>query len=518
MIFSDYIRENQSGTLTTLNHSSITVFIQIAIWFLVIAAWGYLIIQLPRSLGVLFFGLSLAPALVFFWFKPEFGLIAYLFIVAGFFPYNFIEIAKIEARDIVLFALLGLGILKGLATQDLRLTWWPNSGLMAMFLIYVVFSTAYGLFVQQSEMNWVLGEARMLIGYSIFFAIIWLVKDAQAFKTLLLGSILTATLLCSIIIIQQFYGTDDLFLPTMTLPGWHVWPQGKFVRVVSPTIIHIFMMLIVSMGFTLRNVLIKKPFGLWTLNTLIIGFGLLLTFTRSAWVSSILSMIFLTICLYPFYKSRLKELLFFGTAILICAMSGFTLLNAYLEVDVPIFSDISSRFISIFEVNETANSLSLQWRRFENQEAQKSIADSPFFGVGIGGSYRDITAFQGEARGLLTGGDISYQRIYRYTKFLHSGYMLIVVKMGIPAFCLFIFLYLKVIVDGFKLYLKHLSADKSSTELFSMMVIPCGLISLMFWAVFHEFFFSIGNTPFVGLVIGLMAVAATLLEESQPIS
>ena len=496
-------------------NETLQLLLRIFAWYMLVSAWGFSIMSVPKSVGLLLFGATFIPALLFFWFKPEYGLITYLFIVAGFFQYNFIEIAKIEARDFLLFSLIGINVLKALIDKDLRIAWWPNGGLLALFLFMAGFSILYALFYVKSETNWILGEARIVIGYSVYFLVTWSINDKRAFRVLLFGSLMIGTLLCSIIIIQQFYGVDRLFLPTMTLPGWHVWDEGRFVRVVAPTMIHIFLMCMLSFGITLKELLTGGAYWVWGINTAINAIGLLLTFTRSAWISSAICILLIFVFLFPYYRQYLAKIVIFGTCIALFLVGGLGTLTQYSEISIPFFSDIVDRFTSIFEVEATSNTASLEWRKFEFQEAKKAIKKSPWFGVGLGGSYRTVQVFQGEAQGLFVNRDISYERIYRYTKFLHSGYLQIVVKMGIPTFLLFFFTYLKIIFDSIRSYFQLVEKYKSQLILVVLAIIPSGLLSLLFWAIFHEFFYSIGNTPFLGLALGILGLANTLVDSSQ---
>ena len=127
-----------------------------------------------------------------------------------------------------------------------------------------------------------------------------------------------------------------------------------------------------------------------------IGAGHVLTYTRSQWLALVLGLGFMGLILAPrYWRYSFKAILIAASGVLVLASVW---IGGQPEVpDTPFVTGVIDRFDSLLSPAETLATKSLQWRTFENGKALRAIQEQPLVGVGLGGSYRDLTI--GEASG-----------------------------------------------------------------------------------------------------------------------
>jgi hypothetical protein len=450
--------------------------------------------------------LSAPPALYLFWRYPEYGLITLLFFGSGFLAPNIIDIrlpllGGFDARDILLLSLLLMSFFKSLSRYELRIPLWPVGGLLLVFLILMVFSLFNALFLEHVSGNWALSDARILFFYTTFFITGWTINNKQSLYTLVIGSFVIADMVAAIILIQQALGPHNLLLSSMSDSSWRVWEAAGATRVVPPGIIFMYFMMLISIGMTFFWRLAWNVKTLLIANTVFLCLGLIFTFTRSAWVAAGLALLVMLIVAFPDYRPYLfRSVVLIGSSILLL-VGGLNLFVERLSLENETALGILDRFVSIFTLEDTLETNSLQWRYFEIQEATKAIQASPYIGVGLGNSYRNLTPFQGEARGLWTEGDISYVRIDRFTRYVHSSYYAIAVKMGVPALIILLAFCITAILKSVDL---HQSLPESMARGIAL-PIGAGLVGLLQWSFIHAHLILAASTIAIGLLIGLLA-------------
>jgi hypothetical protein len=481
--------------------------LMVILWVCGLWLWATVLEYTSDWIDLIIVGLTAPFALAFFWRKPEYGIIALIFFASGFLAPNFVDIrlpffGGLEMRDILLVVLFLLGLVRGLVNQDLRIPWWPVGGFLLAFMLMMLFSLFHALFLENVPGNWALSDVRILVFYSVFFITAWSIKSKQALYTLIIGSFVIADITAAIVIIQQYLGPDNYFLSSMNDPSWQVYRAEGAVRVVPPGIVFMYFMILVSLGLSFFWHVGWKKTLFWIFHTLFLSIGLIFTFTRSAWAATGISLVLLMIFLFPAYKAYLLRIIVLGTAALMLfgGLMGLYQSSFSAEGNSAVQSVIE-RFTSIFTVEDTLETNSLQWRYFENQEATKAIEDSPWIGVGLGNNYRLLTTFQGEARGLWTDGDLSYIRLDRFTRYVHSSYFAIAVKMGLPALIIFLSFLFSAI---FKSVTLHRRLPDSMAK---GLALPIGmaLVGLMQWSFLHAHLILASSTAVIGLMVGILA-------------
>jgi len=466
----------------------------------------------PRSatLGLALIGLGL-PVMFLLWYWPEFGLLGILFLAANFLPMDIVDVrlpigGGLELRDLLLLGMLGLLTLRGLAHRKLFIPWWTVGAPLFLFLVLALFSAAYALFWQGVETNWAFAELRDLSAYALFFVTAWILDRPHRLTLVLTGLFVIADLTAIIIFIQQFLGPSKPLLPAMTASFWGIWNQGGTtgsigsVRVVPPSHVLVYFTMLIAGGLAMFSpnrrlqIVFATQFGL-------LGMALLLTYTRAQWAATAIALTLMLIILVPIYKVQFTRLILLSIPplLLACSLLGFGLQNRFEET--TLYTLLSERVLTLLNPDETIGTSSLQWRVFETEEALNSISKHPLLGVGLGNSYRDITTLQGEADGWFTGYSLAAGEVSRFTRYVHSSYLWIPVKMGIPSFIIYLWFCVAFLVAGWRLMSKLPSQQMRGIVL----AVVAGFAGLLVWTVFHQHLIMNRGSTAVAFMAGLVA-------------
>jgi hypothetical protein len=463
----------------------------------------------PATLGLVLFGLGL-PVVLLLWHRPDLGLLGILFLAANFLPLDIVDIrlpigGGLELRDLLTLGLFGLLVFRGLARKTLNIPWWPVGAPLTVFMVLVLFSAAYALFWQGVASNWVFAELRDLSAYALFFITAWALAQPRHLVTILVGLFVIANLAAFIIFLQQFLGVSRHLLPAMTASYWGIWLQGSAgsfgsIRVVPPSHVLVYFAMLIAAGLAIFESNRRLRAGL-VIQCGVLGLALLLTYTRAQWIATIIALVLMATVLVPMYKAQIARLALLSIPIFLiaCGFLGFGLQRLLQET--PVFTLLSDRATTLLAPDETIDSRSLQWRIFENEEALKSISRHPLLGVGLGNSYRNLTTLQGESSGWFTRNSLVAGEVSRFTRYIHSSYIWIPVKMGIPAFVIFLWFCAALLVAGWQL-MRSLPDNQMKGI---VLAIVTGFIGLLVWTIFHQHLIMNRSSTAVAFVAGLVA-------------
>jgi O-antigen/teichoic acid export membrane protein len=466
-------------------------------------------------LAVAVLGLGV-PLFLLLWSRPEFGLLALIFLTSSFVPADIIDLrlpigGGLDLRDLVLLAMLGLWILQGFSRGRLAVSWWPVALPLIAFLGFAFFSAWYALFVQHVATNWALSDLRNLMYYAVFFVTGWAVTQRRQLAILLSGMFLIADLTTGIVFLQQFPGAGQRLLAGMQRTGWIVWQQstasGGFglVRIVAPGQVLVYFMMVLAFCLTMFARLSRRLRIISWVQFFYLGFGMILTYTRAEWIAAALALGLITAVFIRIYRARLARYLAIGSAVLVLALSVYGLVAAELKASPAFANAVTTRVLSMFTVRDTLDTNSAEWRLFENREALRSISEHPLLGVGLGNSYRNLTLLGGEADGWMSASMLPDQ-LYRFTRFLHNSYLSIAMKMGVPALVCFLWFCAAFLVSGWQLY-RNLSGGYLRAVVLSLLA---GFAGLLLWSLLHQHFIQAESTLIVGLMVGLVGVVQRL--------
>lgn len=491
---------NLFGMLKKVNISVYIVFWVFGLW-----AWSTVLSNFSGSINLILLIVSLVPATILFWNRVEFGVITLMFFTSGFIATDFVDVrlpigGGFEMRDILLFLMLGITFFQRLVRKRITIPWWPVGGLLLIFFAFVIFSMINSMVFQGVSLTWALSDARILFFYLIFFIVAWGITSEKALDNLIFGTFVIVDITAMIVILQQTRGPYDFLLPSMNGTDWLITLQGGVVRVVPPGIVHIYMLMLVAFGYMIFLRHDRRKFLIWLLHFVYLGVSLIFTFTRASWVATGITLFFAVIILFPIYRPYLVRLTVLGLAFVmfIVGFSGIFLSDTELEDSA--IAGIIQRFTSIFD-SETTETLSLQWRVFEIQEVTKAVQEQPLTGVGVGNSYRNITFYQRESRGAWVDNELSNIRYDRFTRYAHSSYYAIVVKLGFPGLIALLIFCLGAVAKSLQLYFKLPTIKHKGTAL----MVGMGMFGLLQWSFLHSQLMLAPSTAVVALAIGMLA-------------
>ncbi len=475
-----------------------------------VLATGLYLAPQPTTLSLVLLGLGL-PTVLLLWHRPEFGLLAIVFLTSSLVPADVVDvrlpIGGLDLRDLVLIGMLGLLILKELSHKTLSVPLWRVGAPLLIFLGLALFSTLYALLYQHVESNWVFSDLRIVMFYCVFFVTGWSVTNRRQLATVLVGLFILADLVAGVLILQQFLGANHPLLAAMSNSDWRmnveqISSSGSFgmVRIMPPGVVLVYF--VMTLAFCLMVFAPQRRLrAIFALQFIYLGFGILLTYTRALWIAAAAAVGLVLIALFPTYKAHLIHYTVIGIATLGLVAGLLSMELQQSAENSALVTASLSRVLSILTPEETLNSESLQWRVFETEEGLRSVSEYPLLGVGLGNSYRRVTTFQGEARGIRTGRSLAAGEISSLTRFVHNSYLSIAVKMGLPALASFLWFGAALVVSSVLLY-RTLSAGQPRAIALAVLA---GFIGLMLWSVFHQHFIQTESTAIVGLMAGLAA-------------
>ncbi|MEM8859674.1 MAG: O-antigen ligase family protein [Chloroflexota bacterium] len=480
-------------------HSAGNVLIPIGVIGLILL--GLSLISDPTILTLGIFGLVAAfPAAYLVWHRPELALLVLIFLESDIvLPDQLLDLrvagGGLDLRDIVLLGTVGLTFVKQLTHRRIRIPLFPIGGFLILFLLLTAVSLANSLVFENVAFNWAMNDFRIMLYYTVFFATAWGITTHKQVKTFLIGMFVMANLVVVLMIFQQILGIDNLLTPGMS--RWQITEEaGGSLRILPPLIFMIAILMLISFAYAFYGSA-RQYRIIAAVQFFILLVGYLLTFTRSAWLTAFSAI--LIVLIHVAFQNRKKAagiLLLISPLFLSILVLLFTVpITSYGRV--PVVGFMLDRAASIFTVEETTESDSLQWRVYENTEALRSISERPIFGVGLGNQYREITIAQGEAAGHRTTDDIT-----RLTRYVHNSMLSIAVKMGLPTLALFLGTYIYFIFTAWRLHAKFRNKLHKSVALGVVAV----FIPALFWAQFFSLFSESNHIISVAIFMGLVSI------------
>ena len=280
--------------------------------------------------------------------------------------------------------------------------------------------------------------------------------------------------------------------------------SGEFgsVRIIPPGNMLMFFMMSIAlclMVFAWDN---RRLRVLALLQFVFLSFALILTYTRAQWIAII---IVLGLVLIVYISMNMRQLTWYitlGTSVLLLTLS----LGSFFVTDlqqglerIPLVRGIVDRIADSLKSSDNLEISSLEWRGFEAEQAWRSLSKQPLLGVGLGNSYRDITLLRGEARGYK--GSLAKGTYTRFTRYVHSSYVYIAVKMGLPALLFFLTFCAVFLVKSWQLF--RALSDGPPKDI--VLAIVAGFMGLLVWTTIYSDFVKTSSVAVVGLMVGMVA-------------
>jgi hypothetical protein len=261
-------------------------------------------------------------------------------------------------------------------------------------------------------------EARPLLYYGLAAAAAFRLRpsDSRAFVR---GSAAVVVLSACMIALQEFYPSAEPFIRARIDP-LHLYPELEAIsiqRIISPADGLAF---VLFFGY-LADV-IRTPHWKWGSASLAVCclFIQFISYNRSSWTALLIGSVYLLFRHRKYVLARSRPVVAAGVAIamgLAIAWVGIDLVNV---VGHPVSERISSLRA------ESTSTGTLEQRFIETSYALARFSEAPLFGIGLGAEYREPMSMS------------EYEISGTGPRFVHVGYIYILLKMGLVGFVAFI--------------------------------------------------------------------------------
>lgn len=278
----------------------------------------------------------------------------------------------------------------------------PVSAPLTLLGVMYLFSIIYSVVIKKDAYG--LAETRNIVGWLALpiatFLLAHLYRRVESY--LLAFSALVAILLVT----QTVFGVQLIFSER----GAEAL-SSEFQDVVRSSAGASIFLLGYSMYFSLgRAASTRNPVG-WLLLFMLLGAGILATFTRGAWLAAAIGfLVFLSLTRIHRHAPWM---------LLVTALTGLVAFTVMAAVKPRLAEVVVARVESIATEGQRGSSVGA--RLDENEQAIKAIQRNPFLGVGIGGAYKEYTSTRGTA---VQEGEFTY---------IHNSYLGLAVKVGLVA-------------------------------------------------------------------------------------
>ena len=295
----------------------------------------------------------------------------------------------------------------------------------------------------------VYNSVRSMFLYLLFFPVAFGIQTPRQLNFVVRAMIWIAVIVGLLMIAQQFVGSSGkaLFIGGKETGSYVLslsadLPEevaGGIVRFAAPGLALILVLLLVTMTHVAYTGFRKSV--VYAIAAIIMGSGLILSFTRHFWISTSFSVVIISVLVTPQVRRRL---LAFALSAVVVAVIGTVLLGSLAPgaSGKKFTTALATRFKSILSPGETFRTQSLQTRFGENKLAIQEIKQHPIFGIGAGNPIKFET----------------YTRPQKYTQYIypvfwmHNSYLELWMVYGLLGFISFIWISVVFLVRSFLIF------------------------------------------------------------------
>jgi len=408
--------------------------------------------------------------------RIEYGVLAVLALASGIVDEAFLPaLSPLRAADLAFFAVCaivvvsGSNLSKGFHPGEWKL-WIPFTA----FLLLVPVSVIYAHFFQDVALKDVLGEGRHLMYLLLLPMVVAVLTSRERIHRFIVGLLFLGLLFSVGQMVQgifhvRIFGDAGRLFTAETL-------GVKAYGITSSSTVGInlvvFALCMVATWYALKKIraitflLLSAAFAI----------AILFTFGRTTWGMTLLQM-GVVVGLLGLRKS--------GT-MLIWSMVGLSLaFGALIAVKPAMLDALVVRATSIEREIESGSSAA--WRYYEVAEVTPVIVASPILGIGLGAAYRRPAPSD------------TFREQVRY---IHSGYLYMVSKLGVPALSLFLWCLLVVLTWSWHGARNEIDAERRGAHA----AIGAGIVGLLLAAVTEPHFMRDASIAYLGVLLGLATV------------
>jgi len=432
--------------------------------------------------------------------RPEIIILLIIVILASIMFENALPLIPIPGgsfhfTDVFLLFFLFMIPFKLLTDRRFRLQRTPLDFPLLLFFLAALISAGLTIFSHPGDYTKVIRGFRPVTYYLLFFVVTNFIREKKQIRFLLNSLFIIAAVVSGLMIIQAAGGGAINLMPgqveTISLFG----QVADASRITPPGCKLIFVMTIPAFcALVFAKKLLWKSGYLYLLSFIVSG--LLLSYTRTFWISSLFSLFVFTLIVAKEEKKRV-----FASVLLTILLIGFFVSPiGFVSGKAKAFYDsMSDRFGSLFDFIMTMESSSLDWRKIENVYGRRSILQHPLLGIGLGHPYRPRVSWMDSYKKGEEWDSMSY---------IHNGYFWVLVVFGMSGFLPLLWFFIRFIVDGF-------SAWRKIKDPFERSAVIGSTLSVLGIAICNLTIPMLMNWASIVVTVTIIGLAETIIQRNE---
>jgi O-antigen ligase len=420
------------------------------------------------------------PVAVYLLFKfPEIVVLALLVLTSGLLPnsYNLsfnLGVGHFQLSDLILISLLGITGIRLLVERE----FWLRLAVIGGMLTAVV--------EHKIPFSYTTYEARILLYYSIFFAVVNLIRTDQQVHRLVYGIFSIGTLVAMLIVAQIALGFSiPIILPTY-LRG------DMLARAYHPGLIAVSM----TMMALLSMLAFQKPrptlIWIWLVLLVLVTTNIV-SLGRNIFISTTLSLVVLVFLLDEAQRRIWFQNLLIVAVLIMCVFGLLQIMNPS-SIILAYPKALVERFTHLATTDPTSPDETLFWRLNETRFAWEKIVTSPIVGIGFSLNYRP-----------------DFFKADTLQNYIHNGYLWVWLKTGLIGLIPFLWFLLAFLVRGLRGWIKVRDEILRATTLgFTLVVFAMMLSNFVGPQLVSGF-----NLAFLAAGMGIVEAVLAMEQEVQ---
>jgi O-antigen ligase len=375
-------------------------------------------------------GLVLLPILLVMLFKaPELLLLAILVYTSGLIPSQFnpyinLGVGHFQVSDLILISLLGVAGFRIITERGFQFRKTPLDWAIILYCLAVFWGIYTSVTQYGTRFSHTTYEARIMLTYSVFFAVTQLLRKPEQLKRLLIGIFTIGLILSALLILQVSTGFNLPIVSSSYFRG------DTLTRAYHPGFYAVFITMMMLVSLMAARKIDLRTLALW-LAIFMLGLSITISLGRNIVFSTLIAIGMLAILLR---ESERRRLILSILVIVFIAVSLFGILSALYPSSALLAYPraLMERLLHLVETDPLSPDETLLWRIEETGYAWQHIAAHPFVGIGLFNPYRP-PFFEGDT----------------LRAYIHNGYLWVWLKTGLMGLLPFLFLIFGFVMHGF---------------------------------------------------------------------
>ena len=407
---------------------------------------------------------------------PEIAVLLLLLLTSGllpdqFNPYFSLLVGHFQVSDLILASLFGILVIRSLVEKDFHLRKSPLNLPLLLFFLAVFIGMITAVVEHGIRFSDTTYEARILLYYTLFFAVANLIRTRQQARRLVFGIFIIGILVSSLIILQVVFGYSFPFIPPVFIKA------GLLARFYHPGFNAVFLTMMALLCMLVFQISRIKMTMIWAA-LFVLGMGNTVSLGRNIVVSTLVSLIVLLFLLDKPQRTQWTRNFAFLTII---AIGAFGLLQIFFSSAAVLAypKALTERFTHLFTTSIISPDETILWRINETRYAWEKITQNPLFGIGLNTPYRPAFSNTDTIQG-----------------YIHNGYLFVWLKTGLLGLIPFLWFLLAFLTRGFRKWMhirdKLLRAAVLGFTLVIFAMMLSDFVAPLLVAGFNLAFFSAG--------------------------